>query len=271
MNKLNVLKKKTPPLLEFKDVSLIRGDNIKVLNRVCLTVQSTENVAILGPNGAGKSSLIKLITREFYPFPDKNGFVFKVWGKEVWDVFDLRSSLGIVSGDLQEICARGISGMEVVLSGFFSSIGLYFHHPSPRMKKKAEEVMDFLEIGHLKNRIMTEMSTGEARRFLIARALVHDPKMMILDEPAASLDLHALHKFRNILRKIVRAGTHIILITHHLPDIIPEINRVILLKGGKVGGEGPKEKILTSSRISRFFDVTVNVRKSGGYFYAYGS
>lgn len=243
---------------------------MRVLNHVSVTIQSTENVVILGPNGAGKSSLIKLVTREFYPFPDKNGFVFKVRGREVWDVFDLRSSLGIVSGDLQEMCARAITGMEMILSGFFSSIGLYFHHPTVQMKRRAEEVMDFLEISHLENRLMIEMSTGEARRFLIARALVHRPDMMILDEPAASLDMHAVNKFKNTLSKVVHAGTRIILITHHLPDIIPEINRVILMKEGKIFRDGPKEEILIDENMKELFNADIHIQRKNGCYYGLG-
>jgi len=109
--------------------------------------------------------------------------------------FDLRSLLGIVSNDLQYICTRDITGMEMVLSGFFSSIGLFREHLTFKMKSKALEIIEFLEIGHLRDRKMDQMSFGEARRFLIGRALVHDPKALILDEPTNSLDLHALYKF----------------------------------------------------------------------------
>lgn len=263
---INIRKQsKVFPLLEFKNISLIRGDDQKILDRISLTIHANENAAILGPNGAGKSSLIKLITREYYPFPDKDS-VFKIWGQEVWDVFDLRALLGIVSGDLQEAYERDITGFETVLSGFFSSIGLYFHKPAISMKRKAEEIIDFLEISHLKNRKMFEMSTGEARRFLIGRALVHEPKALILDEPAASLDLHALSQFRNILRKIVRSGTNVILITHHLQDIIPEINRVILMKEGHICNDGPKETMLTTSCLKQLFGINVKIKRTQGYY-----
>jgi iron complex transport system ATP-binding protein len=222
----------------------------------------------LGPNGAGKSSLIKVITREYYPISQENGCSFKIWGQDVWDVFDLRSLLGIVSNDLQYICTREISGMELVLSGFFSSIGLFKERLTAKMKKKASGVIEFLEIGHLQERKMNQMSSGEARRFLIGRALVHDPKALILDEPTNSLDLHALDKFSKTLSKIAKAGTNIILVTHNLSDIIPEIKRVILMKNGKFYKDGPKELILTNDNISKLFEASVEIKRKDGYYYA---
>ena len=214
----------TPPLLEFENITVFHG-NKKVLDNLSITVCEGEHLAILGPNGAGKSSFIKTITRELYPLADGNESIFRVRGQEVWDVFELRSSLGIVSNDLQFTFTREITGRDVVLSGFFSSVGLFNRNLTPAMYRKAGEIIDFLELGHLKDCPMTGMSSGECRRFLIGRALVHDPKTLVLDEPTNSLDLHALHTFRQTLRKIAQAGTGIILVTHQLHDIIPEVSR----------------------------------------------
>jgi iron complex transport system ATP-binding protein len=191
-------------------------------------------------------------------------------GREVWDVFELRSSIGIVSNDLQHRFSRPLTGREVVLSGFFSSIGLYHRNVTPAMERKAEEVCAFLGIGHLQDRPITRMSSGESRRLLIGRALVHDPKTLILDEPTNSLDLHALHTFRETLRTIARSGTGIILVTHNLHDIIPEITRVVLMKEGRFCGDGKKEEMLTGPRIGDLFTVPLHVREECGYYYATG-
>ena len=260
--------KENSPLLEFNKITVLKGENQKVLDSISLKIYEGENVAVLGPNGAGKSSLIKIITREYYPIFQDNGCPFKIWGQDSWDVFDLRFLLGIVSNDLQYDCTRDITGMEMVLSGFFSSIGLFREHLTLKMKKKAQEIIDFLEIGHLCDRKMNQMSSGEARRFLIGRALVHDPKALILDEPGNSLDLHALYKFSNILSKIARTGTNIILVTHNLSDIIPEIQRVILMKNGKVYKDGTKESILTDENISRLFGASIKIIRKDDYYYA---
>ena len=262
------MKKANFPLLEFNNITVLKGENQKVLDSISLKIHEGENVAILGPNGAGKSSLIKIITREYYPVFQENGCSFKIWGQDSWDVFDLRFLLGIVSNDLQYICARDITGMETVLSGFFGSVGLFKEHVTLKMKRKAGEIIEFLEIRHLRGRKMNQMSSGEARRFLIGRALAHDPKALILDEPANSLDLHALHKFSDILSKIARSGTSIILVTHNLSDIIPEIKRVILMKDGKFYKDGPKGSILTRENITKLFEASVEIKKKGGYYYA---
>jgi iron complex transport system ATP-binding protein len=260
---------KRPTLLEFKNVTVVRGHK-KIIDSLSITIRAGENVAILGPNGAGKSSFIKTITREYYPLPAKKDYSFKIWGKDRWDIFDLRFLLGIVSSDLQNAFAQKMTGMEVVFSGFFSSIRLYGRRITREMKSRAEKILRFLEIYHLKDRFMTEMSSGEARRFLIARALIHNPQALILDEPTIALDLHAQHKFRKIMRKISRSGTGIILITQNLQDIIPQINRVILMRKGRFYKDGPKAKILTGSNISGLFKVPVRIKKENGHYYAFG-
>ena len=258
-----------PPLLEFDNITVYRGDK-KVLDSLSVTIREGENIAILGPNGAGKSSFIKTITREYYPVLSGDGITFRMRGRDVWDVFEMRSMLGVVSNDLHYTFMRELSGREVILSGFFSSIGLFNHKVTSKMEDKADRILTFLEIDHLQNKPMTEMSSGEARRFLIGRALVHSPKTLILDEPTNSLDLHALHTFRQTMRKIARAGTGIILVTHNLHDIIPEISRVILMKDGRFIHDGPKADIVTDENIGGLFDVPLHIKAEGGYYYATG-
>lgn len=256
-----------PPLLEFNNVSVFNGGR-QVLDAISFTMDEGEHIAILGPNGAGKSSLIKTITREFYPVIDGKKVIFRIRGHDIWDVFELRSAFGIVSNDLQQAFAREITGRDVILSGFFSSVGLFNQEISGEMEQKTNEILSFLGIGHISQKHMTGMSSGEARRFLIGRALVHDPCTLILDEPTNSLDLHALHAFRQTLRKIAQSGKGIILVTHNLPDIIPEISRVILMKDGRFVEDGRKDILLTDQHIGNLFDVPVRVRKAGGYYYA---
>jgi len=259
-----------PPLIEFRNVSVVR-DGHRLLDRVSLTIREGEHIAILGPNGAGKSSLIRAITREYYPSSPGPDVTFRFRGRETWDAFDLRSHIGLVSGDLQHTFTRGISGREVVLSGFFSSIGLFLSHEvTDAMERKADEVLEFLEVAHLADRPMIAISSGEARRLLIGRALVHDPGTLVLDEPTNSLDLAALHTFRKTLRKIAQSGTGIILVTHNLHDIIPEISQVVLMRDGAVRMDGPKAEILTDEAVGDLFRVPVRVREEDGYYYATG-
>ena len=258
-----------PPLLEFRNVTIIKGKK-KVLDSVSVTLCEGEHIAILGPNGAGKSSFIKAISREYYPVITDDNVVFRMWGRDVWHISDLRSLLGIVSNDLQYTFTREISGREVILSGFFSSVGLFHHEITRQMEEKTDVILEFLEIRHLQQRPMTSLSSGEARRFLIGRALVHDPRTLILDEPTNSLDLHALHAFRKVLRKIAKSGTGIILVTHNLHDIIPEITRVILMKEGRFWKDGVKTDILTDDNIGGLFEIPLHIAEQGGYYYATG-
>ncbi|AAM07031.1 ABC transporter ATP-binding protein [Methanosarcina acetivorans] len=256
-------------LLEMKNVTVVRGGK-KILDSVSLSINPGEHVAIIGPNGSGKSSLIKTLTKEYHPLAAADGLVLKIMGKETWNVFELRKLLGIVSGELQQTCCRRIGVLDVVLSGFFSSIGIYYNHEvTPEMEARAEEVLDFLEISHLEERPMCELSTGEARRVLIGRALVHDPQALFLDEPANSLDLKALHGFRESVRKIALSGKSVILVTHNLQDVIPEISRVVLIKEGKIFRDGKKEEILTDANLSELFSLPVKVLEKEGYYQAW--
>ncbi len=253
-------------LLEFNDATInLRGH--KILDSLSFKLRQGEHLAIIGPNGSGKSSLIKSITRDYYPVNETGGPPVRIFGEDAWNVMELRKLLGIVSPDRQEICHRYISGMEMVLSGFFSSVGLFFCHTvTEEMKAKANEVIEFLGIQRLTDKPMTEMSSGEARLVLIAQALVHDPKALILDEPSNSLDFKATRQFRDVVRKVAQSGKSIILVTHNLQDIIPEIQRVILIKNGSILQDGQKEDILNSHNLYALFETPLQVHCDGGYY-----
>ena len=255
-----------PPLLDLRNVSVMRGDKI-ALHDITLQIQAGEHVAILGPNGCGKSTLIKTITREVYPLAKADSFI-TILGHDTWNIFELRPLLGIVSNDLTNTCTREISGLEVVLSGFFSSIGIQpYHHVTGAMLEKARAILELLEVPHLADRDMNAMSSGEGRRIVIARALVHDPKALLFDEPSNSLDPAASLELRGIMRKLAQSGIGIILVTHHLADIIPEIDRVIFLKSGRIFADGAKPELLTAARLEELFGLKVNLARDDGYYH----
>jgi iron complex transport system ATP-binding protein len=254
------------PLIDLRNVTVMRGANIG-LRDLSLTIGAGEHVAILGPNGCGKSTLIKTITRECYPLA-RAGSSVEILGQSLWNVADLRKMLGIVSNDLMTQCTREITGFEIVLSGFFSSIGIWpNHHVTGAMRAKSAEVLDLLEAPHLGEKPVEEMSSGEARRMLIGRALVHDPRALLLDEPSTSLDLFAQHELREMVRRLAQSGIGILLVTHHLSDIIPEIDRVILMREGAVVGDGPKSKLLTAESLKTLFGVDVELAERDGYYH----
>jgi iron complex transport system ATP-binding protein len=256
----------SPPLIDLRRVTVMRGENI-ALRELSLMIGAGEHVAILGPNGCGKSTLIKTITRECYPLAQPGSLV-EILGQSLWNVVDLRSMLGIVSNDLMAQCTREITGFEIVLSGFFSSIGIWpNHHVTDAMRAKASEVLTLLEAPHLANKPVEEMSSGEARRMLIGRALVHAPRALLLDEPSTSLDLFAQHELREMVRKLAQSGIGILLVTHHLSDIIPEIDRVILMREGRVVADGPKDRLLTADFLRELFGVEVELAQRDGYYH----
>src|SRR5215470_13028039 len=256
----------TPPLLELENLQVMRGSKV-VLDDFNLRVESGEHVAILGPNGCGKSTLIKTITRELYPV-SRPGSKITILGEESWNVFELRSLLGIVSNDLMTWCAGEAVGRDVVLSGFFSSNDVYPNHLiTPEQIEKAEGALTDLHVLHLAGRPVGEMSSGEARRVLIARALVHRPRALLFDEPCNSLDLGAQQKVRHTMSELAQAGTAIILVTHELADIVPEIQRVVLMRGGSVVADGPKEETLHVERLAELFGVTVQMARRDGHYH----
>jgi len=258
--------KKRPPLLDLENVTMLRGGR-PVLDGLTFRIGLGENVAILGPNGSGKSSLLKLLTRELYPVTRDTTFRMRILGKDRWELFDLRRHLGIVSMDLQADFARECSGWEAVVSGFFSSVGLWNHKVTPAMERKAWRALERLEVGHLANRLMTEMSSGEARRMLLGRALIHDPEALVLDEPTTSLDLRLVRELRETMRKLARGGTALILVTHAIEEVIPEIHRVILLREGRVFKDGPRDEVLTSENLSELYRMKVRLEEESGIYH----
>lgn len=257
-----------PHLIEMRRISAMRGTKT-VLHDLDLRIGAGEHVAILGPNGCGKTTLIQTITRDLYPLTN-HGSSMTILGQDRWNIFELRSVLGIVSNELAMTCARDITGIDIVLSGFFSSIGIWPHQQvTDEMRQRAASALERLNVSHLAERMLTEMSSGEARRVLIARALVHDPCALLLDEPSTSLDLYAQYELRVAMRQLAQSGVGLILVTHHLADIIPEIERVVLMRDGRLVADGPKQEILTAERLQELFGLPVSLEQRDGYYHCW--
>jgi len=261
------------PLLELTDASVELGGT-RVLDGLTLSIRVGEHTAILGPNGAGKSTLTRLLTLEHYPLAGTDGIApIRVFGQERWDVFALRSRLGIVSADLHERFVRGnanglLTGLDAVVSGFFATHGIFVHQRvTDSMRRQAMTALERVDAGRLAGATIDTMSTGEARRILIARALVHQPEVLVLDEPTRGLDLVSRHRFMERVQSIAQQGTTILLVTHHVDEIIPEIGRVILLRRGRIACDGAKEDVLTGPNLGDAFGAPLVVDETGGYFH----
>ena len=263
-----------PPLLKMQAASVVKNGR-RILDGLSLEIREGEHTVIFGPNGAGKSSFIRLITREEYPEPHANGTPpLLILGQDLWNVFELRPQLGIISADLQAnflnwTLPGRTKGLDVVLSGFFASYGLFDHQEvTAAMRAKAHRALKLLEAEPLAEALIETMSTGEARRILIARALVNEPRALILDEPTTGLDLLARSRFLKTLQNLARHGHTIILVTHRVEEIFPEIHRVILLQQGRILYDGRKGEVLTSKNLSSLFGAAIRVQENHGYYTA---
>src|SRR5258705_975659 len=255
-----------PPLLALRHVTVMRGERAALLD-VTLRVEADEHVCILGPNGCGISTVIKTVTRECYPLANEESSI-SIPGRERWNIFELRSLLGIVSPDLLASCTSEATGRDVVLSGFFSSTRIFPHHaPNADLLEKTDAALARMGITHLAGRPVSHMSSGEAKRTLIARALVHKPQTLLFDEPSNALDIGAQRHLRETMRELAQSGLGILLVTHHVSEIIPEIGRVILLREGRILADGPKASVLTAEHLSNLFAVTVRLGQNDGYFH----
>jgi iron complex transport system ATP-binding protein len=257
------------PLLEIDEASVVRGDRL-ILDRLGLRVAAGQHTAVLGPNGSGKSTLVKLIARQLYPLArdDGRGQV-RVFGRERWNVAELRGLLGIVSPALQRdyTSEMPLEVFDAVVSGFFAARGLGLdHRVSEPMRERAREALAQLDAGHLAGRDMASLSTGEARRVLIARALVHRPRALLLDEPCAGLDLASRRRFLESLRTLARGGTTLLLVTHHIEEILPEIGHVLLLREGRVLQQGDKATTLTDAALTAAFGMPIRVQRHGDWY-----
>lgn len=256
----------SPALLNLQNVCVMRGQKI-VLDGINLRVQLNEHVALLGPNGCGKSTLIKTITRDCYPVASE-GSSITLLGKQDWNVFELRSLLGIVSNDLMSSCTSDASGLDVVLSGFFSSTAIFPNHAvDPQHRELAESALQQSGVSHLATRAVQEMSSGEAKRVLIARALVHKPRALLFDEPCNSLDISAQRSLRETMRALANSGIGIFLVTHELADIVPEIERVVLMAKGRIVADGRKAEVLQERNLSQLFGLDVKLARQDGYYH----
>ncbi|MFO0283831.1 MAG: ABC transporter ATP-binding protein, partial [Acidobacteriota bacterium] len=241
-----------------QNITVCRGER-PALRGLSLRIEEGEHIAILGPNGCGKSTLLKVITREEYPLLRPDSFV-RIYGQDRWHLDELRQWLGIVSNDWMARATRDVRGRELVLGGFFNSIVIEpYHEVTPSMRERADAALAEMGVLHLADRWTDELSSGEARRILLARALVHQPKALLLDEPGTSLDFAAQRHLNELISLQARQGRTIVLVTHHLSDILPEMERVAFLHEGRILADGPKQDMLTSRRLSELFNTRLEV------------
>ncbi len=288
-----------PPILDLQHVSVARGDHL-VLHDISLTLNGGEHLAILGPNGCGKSTLLKTITCELYPLARPSSGPpprVSIFGRERWDLTHLRQRMGLVSPDLPGKPTLTTTGLDAVLTGFFSASTLWPNLVvTPAMRDLAQTTLAEVDGLSLAKKLVGQMSAGEQRRVMIARALVgsrnaaanpaaaaptsamprsgslaeaSNSAMLLLDEPSNALDLAAQRQLRSLLRSLAQGGASILLITHHIADIIPEITRVLLMREGRIVADGPRADLLTAPTLSHLFQTPVHLTEHDGFLHAW--
>ena len=256
------------PFLELEHVNVMRG-NRRVLQDINLSVQAGEHIALLGPNGCGKSTLLKTMTCELYPLADENSRV-RIFGRERWDLTELKKKLGVVQNEIPGKPILKISGRDAVMTGFFSSSTLWPNLTiTPEMHDRVEQVMGQIDALKLRGHIFGEMSAGQQRRILIGRALVASSGCVLLDEPSNALDLSAQRDLRELLMVLAEQGTTILQITHHIADIIPAMNRVLLMRDGRIIADGARAELLTAPALSELFETEVHLTDHNGFYHAW--
>lgn len=255
-------------IIDFNNIYVSYEVN-PVLENINLEIKEGEHWAILGSNGSGKSTLIKLLSNDLYP-NTKYKFKKLIFGKERWSIFDLKKNLGIITNDLHNYFEKHgnfLSAYEVILSGFYSTIGVFKHQDFTEIQhQKALEVLEFLEIPHIKDKKVHQMSTGQLRRCIIGRALIHEPNAFILDEPTVGLDIKAQNSFLQIVRKL-SAKASIILVTHHIEEIFPEISHIAMLYNKTIFKQGEKKQILNSENLSKIFESKILLEEENQRYY----
>lgn len=258
------------PLIQLRDATIWRGST-RVFDNFSLEIPQHQCVAILGPNGSGKTTLLKTINRELYPVVEEGSSV-KILGRDNWNVWELRKHIGLVSHDLHKRYTPTTTALEVVVSGFHSSIGVHgilAERVSGDQVARARKILKTLHIGALHSTPLKSMSTGQQRRCLLGRALVHQPDTLILDEPTEGLDFAASFDYLQRIRELSRDGHTIVVVTHHLDDIPPEVERVIVLKAGHIVADGSQPDVLTDEVLTAAYDTPIRVVEIDGHFLAY--
>lgn len=243
-------------IIRLENVRLVRSGRI-ILNDINWNVSYGEHWGIIGANGSGKTTLMKIITGYQWPTSGTVRVLGKKFGET--NINELRKEIGWVSSDLHTRFLQNISVLDTVVSGYSASIGLY-QKPTKEVIKKAKKLMKFTNIDSLENRLFPLLSYGQQKKALIARALMHDPKLLILDEPCTSLDLPAREQFLSFLEDLAKKKkTTLCIVTHYIEEIIPSITDILFLKGGKVFNNGKKDDIMTSDIVSKTLGVSIDI------------
>lgn len=255
------------PVLQLAGVTVRRGE-ATLLDNVDWTVEEDERWVVLGPNGAGKTTLMQVASAQVHPTSGVAGILGEVLGAV--DVFELRPRIGLTSAALAERIPRHERVEDVVVSASYSVVGRWREHYDQMDHDRARALMDELGVGRLADRTFGTLSEGERKRVQIARALMTDPEVLILDEPAAGLDLGGREDLVSTLSVLAMDGDApaIILVSHHVEEIPPGFTHALLLREGRVVAAGPLDWVMTEETLSATFGMPLVLRHEDGRYSA---
>jgi iron complex transport system ATP-binding protein len=262
------------PIVHLEHVNVARGSNI-VLHDLSLRIEKGESLAILGPNGCGKSTLLKTMTCECYPIAKPETRI-QIMGRPRWDLTELKRRMGVVSAELPGRQTLATTGFDAILTGFFSSSTLWPNLTvTSAMREIAERILVEVGAEKLRDKPVGEMSAGQQRRVMIGRAIAGNfdtdakSRTLLLDEPSNALDLGAQQDLREMLRTFIQSGMTVILITHHIADILPEMQRIVMMRDGRIFADNSKAKLLKNEEMSELFGRSVKIEERDGYWNAW--
>lgn len=251
-------------IFDIKKANVWRGDTL-ALRDFSLTLCHGESVAVLGPNGAGKSTFLKLLTGEVRPEADPASHC-RLFDEDLWSLEEIRHRIGVVMPEEVTRFHPKEPTRDAVLSSLRGAYGrTSIMRFSRQEKERAQATMKLMGVEDLADREFGALSSGERRRILIARALVHQPQVLVLDEPSTALDFAAIIRLSGVLRSLIGEQRDLLLVTHHPGEIPPEIDRVVLLKHGRVFADGLKRKTITPALLSELYEVDLKVSWSSGW------
>ena len=249
----------------FKNINVII-DQKQILSNININLNYGENTLILGPNGSGKSTFLKLLNRTIYPINSRYSSL-KLFNKENINIWDLRKKIGFLFKEMEQRINNGVQLYDLIISGFSGRFNSrYFKLLSSDEKLKIDSLVNEWELNDIIDQEFKSLSDGQKRRALLARALVHEPEILVLDEPFCNLDMKSNYILNKNINKLIEQSVNIVYITHNLESILPETNRVILIKKGMIINDGEPNKLISSEVLSDLFKISVKVINNDGYW-----
>ena len=248
---------------EAKNINCFKND-FRVIKDLNLKIEYSENVILIGPNGSGKSSLIEVINRNIYPVITKNS-TLRIFDKELINIWELRKRISTVNNEIKNRIDPNLRVFDLILSGLYGKY-CFISKKSEGDLYKVTNIMKNMNISSLSNKYFSYLSDGEKKISLIARALIKEPNILILDEPTENLDYKSKFFVIDKINELSKLNTKILCITHDVSMITPIYDRVIMLKGGEIIADGEQNKVINRENLNKLYDINIEVNKNNGFW-----